>query len=212
MQQHGLNRDQQPTPGAAAGAAGDVDMQDTEQQENIPPAGGSQQQQQSQGGDKQQPGEKQQAEGAGGAGTQTQTQPRKTTTISAEKYEFVKVRCCVVLTQELHSDDSLTRLHCCGRDGAAAGARLCAMWPMWQLQTGGLVVPELLEAYGTGQHFSLCMQASSRHTCVPDDSPRASTDQCSLAHPTRVTCAVFLSLPPEHAAEEAVGGAAAAGA
>jgi hypothetical protein len=95
MQQHGLNRDQQPAPGAAAG---DVDMQDTEQQENIPPAGGSQQQQQqSQGGDKQQSGEKQQSEGGSGSAPQTQTQTRKTTTISAEKYEFVKVSCCAVL-------------------------------------------------------------------------------------------------------------------
>lgn len=83
MQQHGVNREQQQGAGAA-----DVEMQDAdEQQENIPPAGGSQQQQQSQGGEKQQQGEKQTQ-----AGMQPQTQPRKSTTISAEKYEFVKVR------------------------------------------------------------------------------------------------------------------------
>lgn len=60
-----------------------------EQQENIPPAGGSQQQttQPQAGGDKQQQGGKQ----AQVAGTQQMTQPRKTVTVSHEKYEFVKV-------------------------------------------------------------------------------------------------------------------------
>jgi hypothetical protein len=83
MQQHGINREQQQ-PGTAGD--GDVEMQDAQQQqENIPPAGGSQQQQ-GEGGEKQQQGEKQAQ-----MGTQQQARARKTTTISADKYEFVKV-------------------------------------------------------------------------------------------------------------------------
>jgi hypothetical protein len=85
MQQNGLTREQQQQEGAA-----DVEMQDV-QQENVPPAGNSQQQQPqvlSQGGEKQAAAGGKQVQEA--AGTQQQAQPRKTT-ISAEKYEFVKV-------------------------------------------------------------------------------------------------------------------------
>jgi hypothetical protein len=108
MQQNGLNREQQQQQQGQAGAAGDVEMQDV-QQENVPPAGNSQQQQQSsQGGEKQQgtQGEKQQE----AAGTQQQTQPRKTSTISAEKYEFVKVgyrrQACAVCAHQSVQDTS----------------------------------------------------------------------------------------------------------
>jgi hypothetical protein len=84
MQQHGINREQQQ-PGTAGD--GDVEMQDAQQQqENIPPAGGSQRQQ-GEGGEKQQ----QQGEKQAQMGTQQQARARKTTTISADKYEFVKV-------------------------------------------------------------------------------------------------------------------------
>lgn len=94
LQQHGLHREQ-GAAGAAAG--GDAEMQDAqEQQENIPPAGSSQQQHQQSSQDKQQQQQTQpQQSGAaasegGTTGTQ-QTQAKRTFTISAEKYEFVKV-------------------------------------------------------------------------------------------------------------------------
>lgn len=102
MHQHNVQPEEQPQHAAAAAADvdqnEDVDMTDAaDQQENVPPPGSQQPQQGKQ--PLQQTGKQQvtQAEQAQQEQPASAAQQRKSTSISADKYEFVKVRAQLTL-------------------------------------------------------------------------------------------------------------------